>query len=478
MPPNTDQLPLVQNLTEDLEDQNISPERLEELCTLLRNSPEARQVYLENMSFAALLQHEARNLDAQDKLPQIPAIDRRQERKAMVRAFSLAAAAIVALAVIAHFILLPKQQPAYASYTLSPGASCTISHASSTEDQPEASITAGTRVNLKSGGLTVKIPGSTTVYVHAPASLHFKSLHEIELHSGELWARSESPEGKLTILTEGYSIEDIGTQFGVLQRPNAPLEVHLIEGAVKIHRHKSEVITLKRPSGVSLANAEKPDMIDLDCGPFPNPFEIVQIDFGPENSIYEVRDDGTYWNELARTTTPKRSWHKAFSNHVIKNSRGTKTDLGIVMTTHGKLKNHSAFALDDPEREFGDSLLDDYLYLRADEPQTNQIFSSVILTGLKADAIYSLEVFASSKLYLLDGSPDYHDTDLRVHHSEGSLEDRNEAGSAAPIVFNQLKPVIHEKYGPVLILDWGWIHNTTDKERDWALLNGLILTEK
>jgi len=473
----------VQHLVEDLEDKNISPERLEELYTLLRTSPEARRIYCDHMSFAALLQHEALNLDAQDKLLPLPGTNQRKRRKAMVRAFSMAAAAIVALAVIAHFILLPKQS-AYASYTLSQGAACTVTHASPSEDHPESSITAGSTVNLKSGELTVKIPGATTLFVKAPASLHFKTLHEIELLNGDLWASSSSKQGQLSILSGGYIIEDIGTKFGVLQSPNKPLEVHLIEGKVKITYKSSEVITLDQPSAISLPKPDNTNHITLNYGPFTHTPEVINIDFAPHGSTHGVRSEKPYWNHLLTG----REWNQRHwgiqpnsddpsSSTPLKNSKGKACKIGVILVGGDETRSLNAYSLDDPARKFGDALLDDYLYMQVRYKNQTDITSSVILTGLNEDTTYTLQVFSSSKSYKLDDKLDHHDTEFRVHHKDGTIEQSNEVDERKPIIFDKLKPFKHEKYGTVITFDWGWLSNSIDINRDYTILNGLILTE-
>lgn len=473
----------IQSLIEDFEGRHISQEKLEELYSLLRASPEAREIYWDYMTLSTLLQHEALNLQAQDKLLPLPGTNRKKQKKTMIRAFSLAAVAIVALAAIAHFIILPKHN-LQASYTLSHGAQCTVSHASHSEDHSDEVILPGSKVNLKTGELTVKLPDFITLHAKAPASLHFITLHEIELHSGEVWANSSSKKEQLTILTDGYSIQDIGTKFGVIQRENEAPEVHLIEGAVKISHKNSDVITLDAPAAVSLLSPKRAHKITLDYGPFAKSNNIVNIDFAPDTGNHSVRAGKAHWNQLhTKADWPTRAWGKPFvaggATHdtSLKNSRGEDSPVGVILIPSSKAHVLNAFSLDDPSRLYGDPLLDDYLCMKAEKGRRD-IISSLVLTSLEKDKTYKLQVFSSSKTYPLYGVDDHHDTEIRIRHRNGASEGKNAPDEAKPIVFSGLRPLDHPQYGSAIIIDWGWIHNQTDKMPDWAILNGLILTEE
>ena len=392
----------IHRLIENLHDQTITPDQLEELYELFRSSAEARNAYWDHIKLASLLQIEAKNLAEQGDVVPLPSVDSGHRRSLMARSFSIAAAAAI-IALVTHFFLL-KQAVPYAHYQISDGTSHSVIQGDDSVGLPPSVITEGSQVIVESGELTMTLPDSTTLVIQGPASLHVSRFHNIDIQSGKIWASSPSGNEPLTLTAGNYSIEDIGTKFGVIAKFGKPLEVHLIEGTVNIYHKGEDLITLDKPEAVAMHNEDNSQKIALNFGPFTSHQEVINIDFACSRNNHSVRAGEANWNQLHTDENwPRQEWggnpivHKDKPIKTIQNSRGENSPVGVILIPNKKISLHTSFAQHDSAFMFGDPLLDDFIHLRKNGAGYNNLYSQIVVTGLDADASYTLKVFSAAK---------------------------------------------------------------------------------
>ncbi|NWK57341.1 FecR domain-containing protein [Verrucomicrobiaceae bacterium N1E253] len=471
----------IHRLIEDVHECIATDKQRDAFYVLMRESPEVRQAYWQHVNLTLALEQEAGGGVKQSHLTTVMGSAQKRNKRTVI-SLICAAAALVVFSLFARFIFF-VDEARYAVYTLSEGGVCTIEQGK--EHANQRMITENSKVLLETGEFVVTLPNQTKLYVYSPASLQISSFDHIDVDYGEVWAKSSSGgEESIRISCRGFDIDDVGTQFGVLAQPSQPIEVHLVEGEVNIRHEHKKVLALAEPEGVAFSDDGSYRKIPLNAGPFTTASEVVNIDFASPTRNHRTRRGEVYWNQLVTAEKwPRKEWGRTpFSKKQwplveLKNSRGELSSVGVILIPSKKASNYSSFSQHQPSLRLGDPLLDDYIHMKKVGEGHENIYSQIVLTGLKPDVKYKLKVF-STTTSLPDDRKDagYHDTDIRMT-SRARTEVQNSKGKKY-VLFEGIQPLDHPRYGPVLMLDWGWLHRPTDQKIDWTLINGLTLEEQ
>jgi len=75
---------------------------------------------------------------------------------------------------------------------------------------------------------------SATAVLEGPAALGFRSEKSLHLENGRGRFRLSAPGRELSVTGPSFTTVDMGTEFGVIENPDKPDELHVIEGKVKM----------------------------------------------------------------------------------------------------------------------------------------------------------------------------------------------------------------------------------------------------
>jgi hypothetical protein len=251
-------------------DQMLTVEERSELATMLLASARARDEFWEQARWNALIRQwgeaEWGRRDAETlALRPLPApITPRPSSKVIVfprptpRVWrvALAIAATVALFAAGQFYLPWKkagapENPVSTTLAVLTHSADAVWAEGSMERQNGESLAAGW-LKLKSGAVQVEFSRGARVVLEGPAELRLLNDNEAYLRSGKLRAHVPDPAHGFTVRSQGFSVVDHGTEFGV----NVPLagssQVHVFNGLVALHRAQTAERQLRKDQAVQI----------------------------------------------------------------------------------------------------------------------------------------------------------------------------------------------------------------------------------
>ncbi len=101
-------------------------------------------------------------------------------------------------------------------------------------------LTAGEQLQLVEGVAEITFQNGARMILQAPAELDVDSLSETKLHHGRLTATCPPGAEGFRVNTEGLTLVDLGTEFGVMADELGNTEVHVFEGLVEGHYRETE----------------------------------------------------------------------------------------------------------------------------------------------------------------------------------------------------------------------------------------------
>lgn len=108
----------------------------------------------------------------------------------------------------------------------------------SLDGEPGTALPRGT-LRLKEGLAVISLSQGASLVLEAPVELRVRDGNRVELQSGRVRARVPTQAHGFTLVTPGFTVVDLGTEFGCSCTPDGAGEVHVMEGSVAI-RTKSE----------------------------------------------------------------------------------------------------------------------------------------------------------------------------------------------------------------------------------------------
>ena len=233
-----------------------------EMEDMLRASPEARERFWEAAQWQALFQHwgeEETGRQAAVNFPKVIPLATPARRpiavappRGKIIAFPwwkrsirmTAAAAVVALAFIFARRLFPPTVAELAQLSEA------VWSDSSSENAVGAKLKPGT-LRLEKGAAVIAFSSGARVVLEGPAELALLDGNEAVLRSGKLRARVPESAHGFKITTPGFTVVDLGTEFGCAIAADGAGEVHVIEGAVELRT--AETPAVARPLHVDEA---------------------------------------------------------------------------------------------------------------------------------------------------------------------------------------------------------------------------------
>ncbi len=300
-----EKLDQIRRLSDELIDTGLDPDRIRCLEELLRDDPEACEVYLDRVTLHAHLRHEVGG-DSQPAIPTgLPAIageaaDRRGDgsppRRLRVRL--VAAAALIGLAGLVGGLLLPSrtEHPSIPAPHIATLRSVVRARWYTETTAPAVGdrLRRG-ELSLASGLAELELFDGAVVLLQGPARMTLASANRVVLHAGTLSAVVSPAAVGFTVETPSSVLVDRGTRFGVKVDAGGTTEAHVFLGAVDVApRGGGGVRRLKENTAARIepdAAALVPMTADADC--FPRPGErilvpLVDGDFEPGTPVPDL----------------------------------------------------------------------------------------------------------------------------------------------------------------------------------------------
>ena len=222
---------------QDLFERRLEGEAFENLQEELRSNPEARKVYREYHHLENALRFRVKGIDLLNVVPMDEVNARRQRRT--IRNASLAAIALVTIGLIAMALILTRSPTPTLVFLTSPGTDFKISHSRYGEDAPNGQVLEpGSRMIIESGTVKLKFNSGVRAFVRGPADLTLQREDLLDLQSGAALFNVPEQAIGFKVGTPDFVLTDLGTEFGILAKPNFFDEVHVFKGEVEVAHRK------------------------------------------------------------------------------------------------------------------------------------------------------------------------------------------------------------------------------------------------
>jgi hypothetical protein len=322
----------VRRLSDALLDAGPDPERDRHLEALLRDDPEACEVYLDRVTLHAHLRHEVGG-DSHPAIPAgLPAIAAEAAKRRVIerpsrrlRLGAVAAAALIGLAgLVAGLRFGSRTEPGPAGGAAAPASPFVATLRGAVEARWDAAGPApstGDRLRrgdlaLHSGLAELELFNGAVVAVQGPARLSLAAADRLVLHAGTLSAVVSPAAAGFTVETPATILVDRGTRFGVTVEAGGTTEAHVFAGAVDVApRAGGGIRHLKENSAARIGpDAAALVPVPADAGRFPRPGErilvpLVDGDFEPGTPVPDASlptKPGGWSGDLCRIVGPEQ----------------------------------------------------------------------------------------------------------------------------------------------------------------------------
>lgn len=208
------------------------PELREELMT----SEEARRIYCQYARMQSLLHQRAKGIKSlTSPTPVIPMADlvRERQRKSIRTATLVAVAVLVITLVAMRLIFVPEIQPTL-TFAEAPGTLSKLTHDGSAEVPGGVVMEPGSRLQISQGTVELRFASGVRSVVQAPADVTLHEDDTLYMREGVAWFHVPAEAVGFQVKTSDLDIVDLGTEFGVLARPDEHDEVHVFKGKIKV----------------------------------------------------------------------------------------------------------------------------------------------------------------------------------------------------------------------------------------------------
>lgn len=157
-----------------------------------------------------------------------------QKRK-MVRISLLTAAAVLAISLVAmRLFFIDHSAPPSLTFKTSTGTQFTITHDGSSDPPPGRIMEKGSRLQLSQGTVELTFASGVKSIIMAPADMTLHDDDQLYLGKGTAWFQVPKGAEGFQVNTSDLNIVDLGTEFGVLAKPNDHDQVHVLKGKVQV----------------------------------------------------------------------------------------------------------------------------------------------------------------------------------------------------------------------------------------------------
>lgn len=222
---------------QDLFEGRLRGEAFGDLQHELRESAEARKTYREYLLLHHSLKFRSKGVDLLHVVPMDRIVTRRHQRS--LRIAGMAAAAVLAIAAIVLALVFARTPPPTLTFAVSPGTELMISHRLSGEKPPQGQILEpGSRLLLENGTVELRFASGVRGVIRGPADLTLQREDLLELRNGTGWFEVPQKAVGFQVITPDLVLTDLGTEFGIISKPDFLDEVHVFKGEVEVlNRH-------------------------------------------------------------------------------------------------------------------------------------------------------------------------------------------------------------------------------------------------
>ena len=221
---------------QDLFEGNLAEDQWEDLRKELLRSKEARNLYCTYAEMHTLLRERAEGARSLTlRTPVIPVDDMlKSQRKLSIRYAAISAAALLVIALVVMRLFFIEQKPPLLVFKTSPGTQYSLSHSGMSEAPEGMTLEKGSRLQLAQGTVELTFHSGVKSIVVAPADLTLHNDNTLFMNQGTAWFQVPQKAVGFQVKTRDLDIVDLGTEFGVIAKPEHHDEVHVITGKVKV----------------------------------------------------------------------------------------------------------------------------------------------------------------------------------------------------------------------------------------------------
>lgn len=244
----------------------LTPDQRRELEERLRRDPAARRIFWNRAHWDNALhtwgaQNEGRDHALESgaspaSAPCLPpaALRCRRRRVPVIRQrwFVLAAAVAITFAAVVFAWQRLNARSALAQLNF---ASADVVWSIQPHSRTDAATLTRGHYELDRGIVRFETAAGALVTVAAPARFELRDATHIELTTGRLTARMLSDAATLTVHVDDFSVQDLGTAFGIHASPHAPTLVSVFDGEVAVRHTRDTTPPLRLLEGQSVVNA-------------------------------------------------------------------------------------------------------------------------------------------------------------------------------------------------------------------------------
>jgi len=230
MPP----FPDIDDLLQRLLDDQIEPDEMERLQKAMLEDPRVRDYYIDSMLACAVIRRSSQvtgELSKSDLIRKLSGGGDQDGSKRVIRHLCSLAAVLTLVALVLAALSLFRhedQGPAIGSLAGAYEARWEGAHPRLAEPLYVGPY------DLREGVVKMELGQGTSLLLEAPCQVELKSVGEVTLRSGRLSAVVSLQAKGFQVRTPTALITDLGTEFGVIARPDGSTEAHVLKGRIRV----------------------------------------------------------------------------------------------------------------------------------------------------------------------------------------------------------------------------------------------------
>jgi hypothetical protein len=229
-PPFPDMDEILQRLLDD----QIEPEEMERLQKAMREDPRVREYYVDSLFTCGVIRRSSQVTGELSESDLIHALSDGAtpggSRKLGRHFFSIAAILILGVLILASLTLFHHKAQGPVMGTL---AEVYEAKWEGTRLRPGGPLQPGA-YDLRDGLARMELDKGTSLLLEAPCQIELRAVSEVMLKKGTLTTRVSSEAKGFQVRTPTALITDLGTEFGVIARPDGSTEAHVLKGRISV----------------------------------------------------------------------------------------------------------------------------------------------------------------------------------------------------------------------------------------------------
>jgi len=221
-------------LLQRLLDDQLEPDEMQRLAKAIREDPRVRDYYIDSLLVSAVIRRSSQvtgELSKSDLIRALSGGENRPSLKHGVRHLrSIAAILILGTLAVASLTLFRHRPQGPAVGTL---AGVYEAQWRGAHPLPGEPLRRGV-YDLRDGLAKMELGQGTSLLLEAPCHVELKGVDEVTLTKGTLAVVVPPQARGFRVRTPTALITDLGTEFGVIARPNGRTEAHVLKGRVSI----------------------------------------------------------------------------------------------------------------------------------------------------------------------------------------------------------------------------------------------------